>query len=163
MAYNETRVTICGNVASPVTHTKVGTGFSRAKFRLFSAERIWDQEDRSWSDGSRMFLTVSCWRMLADNAQASLNKGDPVVVTGRLTIREVELEGRSQPVVEIEATAIGPNLALCTAMPLRTRHASDAVEARAAPEIVAPRKPDELPLVLLGEAERPKEVAEVPF
>lgn len=205
MAYNETKVTICGNVASPVAHTKVGTGFSRAKFRLFIAERVWDQEQRTWEDGARMFLSVSCWRMLADNAQASLTKGDPVVVTGRLTIREVEYEGKTRPVVEIEATAIGPNLALCTATPTRTRVAADAVEARAAPEIAAPRKPedsahkredsalkpedsahevdsgarkpdsahrkpdggarkpDELPLVLTGEAERPKEVAEVPF
>ncbi|MFJ6674484.1 single-stranded DNA-binding protein [Actinosynnema sp. NPDC091369] len=163
MAYNETRVTICGNVAGPVTHTKVGTGFSRAKFRLFSAERVWDQEDRSWSDGARMFLTVSCWRMLADNAQASLVKGDPVVVTGRLTIREVEFEGKRQPEVELEATAIGPNLALCTAMPVRTRHGADAVEARAAPEIAAPREPEQLPLVVVGEDEQSKEVAEVPF
>ena len=163
MAYNETRVTICGNVAGPVTHTKVGTGFSRAKFRLFTAERVWDQEQRTWEDGARMFLSVSCWRMLADNAQASLNKGDPVVVTGRLTIREVESEGKRQPVVELEATAIGPNLALCTAMPVRTRLGADAVAARAAPEIAAPRAPEELPLVLTGEAERPKEVAEVPF
>ena len=163
MAYNETRVTICGNVASPVTHTKVGTGFSRAKFRLFSAERVWDQQDRSWSDGARMFLTVSCWRGLADNAQASLTKGDPVVVTGRLTIRDVEYEGKRQPVVELEATAIGPNLALCTALPVRTRFGADAIEARAAPEIAAPRAPEELPLVFPGEAERPKEVAEVPF
>ncbi|MER5268550.1 single-stranded DNA-binding protein [Actinosynnema sp. NPDC002837] len=163
MAYNETRVTICGNVASPVSHTKVGPGFSRAKFRLFTAERVWDQEQRAWEDGARMFLSVSCWRMLADNAQASLNKGDPVVVTGRLTIREVEFEGRTRSVVEIEATAIGPNLALCTATATRTRLAADAVEARAAPEIAAPRAPAELPLVLTGEAERPKEVAEVPF
>ncbi|XVS65743.1 single-stranded DNA-binding protein [Actinosynnema sp. CA-299493] len=163
MAFNETRITICGTVASPVAHTKVGTGFSRAKFRLFSAERVWDPEDRSWSDGARLFLTVSCWRMLADNSLASLAKGDPVVVTGRLTIREVEFEGKRQPVVELEATAIGPNLALCTAAPTRTRFAADAVEARAAPEIAAPRKPEELPLVLTDESEHPKEVAEAPF
>src|SRR5687767_9721454 len=92
MAYNETRVTICGNVASAVSHTKVGTGFSRAKFRLYSAERVWDSEQRTWEDGARMFLTVSCWRMLADNAHMSLNKGDPVVVSGRMTIRDVEYE-----------------------------------------------------------------------
>ncbi|MEU4739754.1 single-stranded DNA-binding protein [Actinosynnema sp. NPDC023658] len=163
MAYNETRVTICGTVASPVTHTTVGTGFSRTKFRLFTAERVWDQGQRTWEDGGRMFLSVSCWRMLADNAMASLNKGDPVVVTGRLTIKDVEFEGVVRPFVEVEATAIGPNLALCTALPVRTKSVADAVEARAAPEIVAPRKPEELPLVLPAEGERPKEVAEVPF
>lgn len=169
MAYNECRVTICGSVASPVTHTKVGTGFSRVKFRLFTAERVWDQEDRTWSDGAKMFLTVTCWRMLADNAHASLNRGDPVVVTGRLAIKDVEHDGKVSRLVEVEATAIGPNLALCTATPLRTRFAPDAIEARAAPEIVAPRKPDELPLALAvgsGAAvgsDAPKEVAEVPF
>ncbi|MEU4444047.1 single-stranded DNA-binding protein [Actinosynnema sp. NPDC050801] len=163
MAFNESRVTICGNVASPISHSTVGTGFSRAKFRLFTAERVWDREQHTWEDGARMFLSVSCWRMLADNARASLNKGDPVVVTGRLTIKEKEYEGTVRPVVEIEATAIGPNLALCTATPTRTRLTPDSVEARAAPEIAAPRKEDELPLVLAGEAERPKEVAEVPF
>jgi single-strand DNA-binding protein len=163
MAYNETRVTICGNVASAVSHTKVGTGFSRAKFRLYSAERVWDSEQRTWEDGARMFLTVSCWRMLADNAHMSLNKGDPVVVSGRMTIRDVEYEGKVRQVVEVEATAIGPNLAMCTATPVRTRLAPDAIEARAAPEIAPARKPDELPLALTGEAERPKEVAEVPL
>ncbi|MFE2751191.1 single-stranded DNA-binding protein [Actinosynnema sp. NPDC059335] len=155
MAYNESRVTVCGNVASAVTRSTVGTGFSRAKFRLFTAERVWDAEQRTWEDGARMFLSVSCWRMLADNAHASLNKGDPVVVTGRLTIKEVEYEGAVRPLVEIEATAIGHNLALCTAVPTRTRHTPDAVEARAAPEIAAPRKADDLPLIVMGEVDRP--------
>ncbi|NUT49585.1 MAG: single-stranded DNA-binding protein [Saccharothrix sp.] len=163
MAYNESRVTICGNVASPVSHSTVGTGFSRAKFRLFTAERVWDQEQRTWEDGARMFVSVSCWRMLADNAQTSLNKGDPVVVTGRLTIKEKELDGVVRPFVEIEATAIGPNLALCTATPQRTKYVADAVEARAAPELTAPRKAAELPLMLPVEAERPKEATEAPF
>lgn len=156
MAYNESRVTVCGNVASAVTRSTVGTGFSRAKFRLFTAERVWDATQRTWEDGARMFLSVSCWRMLADNAHASLNKGDPVVVTGRLTIKEVEYEGAVRPLVEIEATAIGHNLALCTAVPTRTRFTPDAVEARAAPEITAPRKADELPLIVMGEVDRPK-------
>ncbi|WP_447006106.1 single-stranded DNA-binding protein [Saccharothrix isguenensis] len=173
MAYNESRVTICGNVAGPVTHSKVGTGFSRAKFRLFTAERVWDPEDRAWSDGAKMFLTVTCWRMLADNAHASLNRGDPVVITGRLAIKDMEHDGKVLQMVEVEATAIGPNLALCTATPLRTRVAPDAIEARAAPEIVAPRKADELPLVFPTWSEAPepevlkgaapKEAAEVPF
>ncbi|WP_367131489.1 single-stranded DNA-binding protein [Saccharothrix sp. HUAS TT1] len=163
MAYNECRITICGNVASRVVHSTVGTGFSRAKFRLFTAERVWEPEQRTWEDGARMFLSVSCWRMLADNALASLSKGDPVVVTGRLTVKDVEFEGGARPLIEVEATAIGPNLAMCTAAPVRTRLTPDAVEARAAPEIAAPRKPDELPLVLTVEPERPKEVTEVPF
>lgn len=163
MAYNETRVTICGNVASQVTHSTVGTGFSRAKFRLFTTERVWDQEQRTWADGAKMFLTVTCWRMLADNAHLSLAKGDPVVVNGRLMLKDREFEGQVRQVVEVEATAIGPNLALCTASPARTRSAPEGVEAQVVPEIVAPRRGDQPVLLQPGEADRPKEVAEVPF
>ncbi|MFD7659419.1 single-stranded DNA-binding protein [Actinosynnema sp. NPDC059797] len=123
MAYNETRVTVCGNVASKITHHEVGTGFSRVNFRLFTTERRWDQEQRGWVDGNRMFLSVNCWRSLADNAYASLNRGDPVVVTGRVSIKELRDEGQVRQLVEIEATAIGPNLALCTARPVRLRAA----------------------------------------
>ncbi|MFD1145699.1 single-stranded DNA-binding protein [Saccharothrix hoggarensis] len=183
MAYNETRVTLCGNVASKVTHTKVGAGFSRAGFRLFTTERVWDKEQRTWSDGAKMLLSVTCWRMLADNANASLNKGDPIVVTGRLLIKDVEYEGSVRQVVEVEATAIGPNLALCTATPVRTRLVPDAVEARAAPdqappeppapgptapdfvapEIVAPRRGDDPPPTAPTDRPSPKEATGVPF
>ncbi|GAA1283012.1 single-stranded DNA-binding protein [Saccharothrix xinjiangensis] len=121
MAYNETRVTVCGNVASKITRHEVGTGFSRVNFRLFTTERRWDQDQRGWVDGNRMFLSVNCWRSLADNAYASLNRGDPVVVTGRVSIKELRDEGQVRQLVEIEATAIGPNLALCTASPVRSR------------------------------------------
>ncbi|MFT7837560.1 single-stranded DNA-binding protein [Saccharothrix sp. BKS2] len=121
MAYNETRVTVCGNVASKVTRHEVGTGFSRVNFRLFTTERRWDQEQRGWADGSQMFLSVNCWRALADNAYNSLNRGDPVVVTGRMSIKELRDDGKIRQLVEIEATAIGPNLALCTARAVRMR------------------------------------------
>lgn len=166
MAYNETRVTICGTVASTVAHSTVGTGYSKAVFRLFTAERVWDGERRTWGDGAKMFLSVSCWRMLADNVNASLTKGDPVVVTGRLLLKDVEYEGKVRQVVEVEAAAVGPNLALSTASPTRTRPLPEVAEARAAPEapeVVAPRREGELPLVRTAEAERAGEVAEVPF
>lgn len=153
MAYNESRVTICGNLASRVTHTTVGTGQSKAKFRLFTAERRWDRETDTWIDGDTMFLSVVCWRKLADNVHASLNKGDPVVVTGRVTLKDLEDNGFAHQHVEVEATAVGPNLALCTAT---------ATRVRAAPEVVAPRKEDELPLVLPVEAEVPKQPPKEP-
>lgn len=137
MAYNETRMTVCGNVASRVIHHKVGSGVSRVNFRLFTTERRWDPDLRAWGDGNQMFLSVNCWRALADNAYASLNRGDPVVVTGRMMIKELKGDTGTRQWVEIEATAIGPNLALCTAEPVRQRAAPEAALADVAlvPEV----------------------------
>ncbi|MGM1057891.1 single-stranded DNA-binding protein [Saccharothrix sp. Mg75] len=184
MAYNETRVTICGTVASTVTRTKVGTGCSKTVFRLFTTERRWQGEERAWVDGDQMFLSVTCWRALADNVHASLTRGDPVVVSGRMTIKELEYEGALRQVLDVEAGAVGPNLALCTAVVTRTRRTPEVVEARAAPEpervpaaaveqLVLPSartspevetvREGEPALVRAGEDARPKEVAEVPF
>jgi single-strand DNA-binding protein len=155
MSYNETRVTVAGIVASQVTHTTVGTGYSRVKFRMHSRERRFDRDQEAWVDGSEMFISVSCWRALADNVQASLGKGDPVLVTGKLTIKELPEGEHARQFVDIEATAVGPNLVACTARPIRTRRDGEG------PTIVAPRKEGEIPLPAVeGEKE---EVTTAPF
>ncbi|MEV0678020.1 single-stranded DNA-binding protein [Actinosynnema sp. NPDC050436] len=142
MAYNDTRITVCGTVASKVAHTKVGTGFSRAGFRVHSREQRFDPERRDWSAGSDMFLMVTCWRELADNVHESLSRGDPVVVHGKVRIREFDDNGRTRQLVDVEALAVGPDLASCTAQPVRPRDDG--------PVVVPPRREDELPLAFAG-------------
>ncbi len=55
---------------------------------------------------------MTCWRALADNVARSLVKGDPVIVRGRLYTRQFEHEGQRRMSIELEATAVGPNLVL---------------------------------------------------
>jgi single-strand DNA-binding protein len=58
-----------------------------------------------------MFLTINCWRGLADNIRASdMRRGAPVLVTGRLRIREYEKNGQLRYSVEIEATTVGHDM-----------------------------------------------------
>jgi single-strand DNA-binding protein len=84
-------------------------------FRVACNERRFDSASESWVDGESLYLSASCWRRLAENA-ASLVKGDPVIVRGKLRTREWTTEqGERRSVVELEATAIGPDLARCTA------------------------------------------------
>ena len=40
-----------------------------------------------WVDGNTSFVTVICWRKLAENLATCLRKGDPVLVRGRLDVR----------------------------------------------------------------------------
>ena len=131
---NETTVTVTGNVAGDVISRRVGGNGEHllSTFRVASSERRWDKASESWIDGDRFTASVNCWRRLAEGARC-LVKGDPVVVTGRLSVREYEVEGVRRYMTEIAATAIGPDLARCTAE-VRRRRASEAVEGAATSE-----------------------------
>jgi single-strand DNA-binding protein len=72
---------------------------------------------------------VRCWRRLAENAAASLVKGDPVVVTGRLFTRNYEHEGQRRTALTIEASSVAADLSWCTAVLKRDRRGPEKVEA----------------------------------
>ena len=63
---------------------------------------------------------MTCWRELAGNAAASLRRGDPVIVSGKLSTRTYEKDGQTRSVCELEALAVGPDLARGTAVFRRT-------------------------------------------
>jgi single-strand DNA-binding protein len=113
---NETMVTVTGNVAGDVIARRVGANLEHmlVTFRVASSERRGDKASESWVDGDRFTASVNCWRRLADGARC-LTKGDPVIVTGRLSVREYEAEGVRRYMTEISAVAVGPDLARCTA------------------------------------------------
>ncbi|CAL9611134.1 Single-stranded DNA-binding protein [Actinosynnema sp. ALI-1.44] len=147
MAYNETRVTLTGSVASEVTCTKVGTGCSRANFRMLTRERLWDVERRLWVDGNHMFLSVTCWRDLADNVKASLARHDPVVVAGKLTVKELPEGERYRQFIDVEAYAVGIDLTRCSAAITKPQAPPDTTPATATPPDTPARgkRPAKLP------------------
>jgi single-strand DNA-binding protein len=112
----ETPVTVVGTLVSDMRPRRVGPdGTLVLNFRVACNERRFDKASESWVDGESLYLSVSCWRRLAENA-ASLVKGDPLIVRGKLRTREWATEqGERRSVVELEATAIGPDLARCAA------------------------------------------------
>lgn len=112
----ETPVTVVGTLVSDMRPRRVGPdGTLVLNFRVACNERRFDSASESWVDGESLYLSASCWRRLAENA-ASLVKGDPVIVRGKLRTREWSTEqGERRSVVELEATAIGPDLARCAA------------------------------------------------
>jgi len=79
-------------------------------FRVASTARRFDREQSTWIDGDSVFLRVTCWRQLAENVYASVRKGDPVVVTGRLATKPYEVEGQRRSSYELEATSVGFDL-----------------------------------------------------
>ena len=112
---NETIVCVVGNVATQPVYRELAAGPS-ARFRLAVTQRYWDREKSAWTDGHTNFFTVWANRQLATNAAASLNVGDPVVVQGRLKVRSDVREGQNWTSADIDAVAIGHDLARGTAM-----------------------------------------------
>ncbi|PBC77391.1 single-strand DNA-binding protein [Streptomyces sp. TLI_235] len=108
---NETLVTIVGNVASTVTYAQTPAGVPVANFRMATTERRFDRGAGDWVDGETSWVTVVAWRWLATNLVSSVNKGDPVVVSGRLRVREWGEEDRRRTAVEIDARSVGHDLA----------------------------------------------------
>lgn len=107
----ETPITVVGRLVTDVTTRLTAGGHKVASFRIMSKERRFDKETGAWTDGDRMYLGVDCWRGLADGVADSLAKGDQVIVSGRLRIREYATDdGSRRSSVEINAQSVGPDL-----------------------------------------------------
>ncbi|MER5938915.1 single-stranded DNA-binding protein [Streptomyces sp. NPDC001928] len=131
---NETTICAVGNVATQPVYRELATGPS-ARFRLAVTSRYLDRGKNEWTDGHTNFFTVWANRQLATNAAASLNVGDPVVVQGRLKVRSDVREGQSWTSADIDALAIGHDLARGTSAFRRApRPETTATAAAAQPE-----------------------------
>jgi single-strand DNA-binding protein len=162
----ETPVTVVGTLVTDMRPRRVGPdGTLVLNFRVACNERRFDSVSESWVDGESLYLSASCWRRLAENA-ASLVKGDPVIVRGKLRTREWTTDqGERRSVVELEATAIGPDLARCTATVHKQRreerpHSEEHNSAPSSEEIMAELVDDAVPadevsLARLADAARP--------
>lgn len=113
---NNSTIQIVGNVANDIQFNTSSEGLPYANFRVASTERKLDKETSRWVDGDTSWFTVTCFRSLAENVVASIKKGDPVIVAGKLTVRTWEKEDRSGTSVEIIADLVGHDLARGTAM-----------------------------------------------
>lgn len=106
-----TNITIVGNVVDEVVNKPTQSGLSRASFRVASTQRRKDRETGQWVDGHKFFVNVTFWREFAENVAASLKKGDPVVVNGKIYSRQYVKDENSHIAYEIEPESIGHDLA----------------------------------------------------
>jgi single-strand DNA-binding protein len=102
-------------------------------FRVATTPRYYDNSRGSWTDGHTEWLTVKVFRDVALNVAASVNKGDPVVVHGRLRTEEWEGENGPRSGLVLEASALGHDLTRGRAAFARTVHAAPAEATDDAP------------------------------
>ena len=108
----EPTITMQGNLVADPTHRLTADGVSLAKFRIASSGRRFDKDANGWVNTDVVYMSVSCWRQLADNVRTSLHKGDTVVVQGRLKFREYDDAngGPRRQTYEVEAWTVAPDL-----------------------------------------------------
>src|SRR6516162_7172368 len=118
----DAQVHLAGYVATEPQFKKLSGDISSVKLRVAYTARRRDKVTGEWTDGPTSFVSIQCWRTLAENVQMSVHKGEPVLVTGRLQIRRFEdAEGAPRTAAEIEATSVGHDLTRGVAQFSRTR------------------------------------------
>ena len=102
--------TVSGLVATTPRHLVTQEGLPITSFRLASSNRRFDRTKKLWVDGETNWFTINSFRQLAINSASSLSKGDRIVVSGRLKVRDWDNGERSGTSVEIEADCLGHDL-----------------------------------------------------
>ena len=113
-------ITITGLVATQPRHIVTSEGLPITSFRLASTQRRFDTSAEKWIDGETNWYTVTAFRQLATHTAESVDKGDRILVVGKLRIREWESDERTGTTVEVEAEAIGHDLTWGTGVFTRT-------------------------------------------
>ncbi|MGW0803549.1 single-stranded DNA-binding protein [Nonomuraea sp. NPDC002799] len=107
---NDIYITLTGNVAAEPRQYSFDEGSKVTSLKVLTSHRYFDKRTGQWTDGEKICFTVRCWRALGDNVAASIRAGHPVVVSGKLRIREFGAEGDRRFMPEIEASAVGHDL-----------------------------------------------------
>jgi single-strand DNA-binding protein len=128
-------ITITGLVATQPRHIVTSEGLPITSFRLASTQRRFDTSAGKWIDGETNWYTVTAFRQLATHTAESVDKGDRLLVVGKLRIREWESDERTGTNIEVEADAIGHDLTWGTGVFTRTPGAVPPSESE---EVVAP-------------------------
>ncbi len=139
---NEAQVVLAGYVAREPRYRKTHNGYSYTSLRVGYTPRRMDRDSGEWSDGGTSFVSVFCWRGLAENVAMCVRKGDPVLVKGKLQVRPyTDKAGASRVAVEVEASSIGHDLTRGVAMFQRALRPAGETALERAAAVAPPGEP----------------------
>ncbi|MGO1227899.1 single-stranded DNA-binding protein [Brachybacterium sp. AOP42-C2-15] len=118
------QTTIMGNATADPTSHPQDDGSVTAKVRVAVTGRYYNSSAQDFTDRKTEFVTVFARKQLARNLLASVRKGQPLIVTGRLNTSEWTGEDNTaRHSLNIQAEAIGHDLTFGStsfARPLRS-------------------------------------------
>ncbi len=112
-------IAVSGIIGTVPRHSVSKNGVPVTSFRLAAHQSHFDRAKNGWVDDDSSWYSVTTFRQLAMNAASSLHRGEHIVVTGRLVIREWTNAERSGVDVEIVAESLGHDLTWYTTTPVR--------------------------------------------
>ncbi|HEY7011650.1 MAG TPA: single-stranded DNA-binding protein [Streptosporangiaceae bacterium] len=110
MMFNDALVVVTGYVATEPSYRTLADGVPVLSMRVGWTRRRRDSATGEWSDGNTSFVTVTCWRKLAENLSKCLRKGDPVVLRGRLDVRTYVTKEGERRIAVGDAASLGHDL-----------------------------------------------------
>ncbi len=139
---NEAQVVLAGYVAREPKYRKTHNGYSYTSLRVGYTPRRMDRDSGEWSDSGTSFVTVFCWRGLAENVAMCVRKGDPVLLKGKLQVRPyTDKDGGKRVAVEVEASSIGHDLNRGVAMFQRAHRPTGETALERAASLAPPGEP----------------------
>ncbi len=140
-----------GQVVGDVDFRFTSEGRAVARFRMVCTDRR-RNDAGEWVDGEKLWITVACFRKLAENVAESLRARDAVIVKGRWSTAEWDDNGTKRTDNRFIASNVGPSLFF-----VPRPHGSEqrAPSSRPTPRVSAPS--DEPPPQAWDEGPAPSE------
>jgi single-strand DNA-binding protein len=108
---NEAYFSVTGYVATQPRRGLTKNGTRTLSMRVGWTPRRLDTTTGAWADQPSSFVSVQCFRKVAENASICLRKGDPIVLKGTLRVREyVDQAGIKRTSVDVLADSIGHDM-----------------------------------------------------
>jgi single-strand DNA-binding protein len=134
----DSTIEIAGNLTRDPELRFTQGGKAVASFSVAVNKRF--QQNGEWVDGPTTFFTCNAWEALGENLAASCQKGDRVIVRGRIESRAWETtEGEKRTSWEIHVEDVGCSFKFARATVERVRKAhDDSAPREQAPPPAAP-------------------------
>lgn len=142
---NRTTVTIAGNITQePRLCFGKESGQPFAVLRVAVNDNEFDRNDQTWRQTRTTFYELVCFGAIGAHALASFSVGDPVLATGRFSVREWQGESTTSMTPTLHVDTLGPDLRFGRAPFTRGRvpypESEDRVAREVGPRDVGPQQ-----------------------
>jgi single-strand DNA-binding protein len=127
---NEAFFAVSGYVATQPKIVWRKDGSCSVSMRVAWTPRVLSKETGEWTDQQTSFVSVICYRKVAENASKCLRRGDPIVLRGTLKVGEYVTDaGVKRYSVDVVADSLGHDLSKGTSHFTKTpKHAEQTAE-----------------------------------
>lgn len=107
------RITVEGRLASDPDLRYSPSGTAMARMRVVAVDRRRNQQTQEWEDGDTLWLDATAFNKLAENLVESVQKGDLIILTGKIKTEEWNdrESGQKRSKIAMVVDTVGASLA----------------------------------------------------